>query len=118
MNNDIKGEKLTVSGRVAGMHRTQYIFTEHSVSTSLVWLKCISWVQAEKCITLENLIQEIVIQVMEVLKVWATQRLEKQETSITLSATGSLGDDVTRTQKPGPSSGGGLPGGDWEMAEP
>ena len=56
MNDDIKGEKLTVSGRVAGMHRTQYIFTEHSVSTSLVWLKCISWVQAEKCITLENLI--------------------------------------------------------------
>lgn len=58
---------------------------------------------------------------MEVLKVWKcsnTQRLEKQETSITLSATRSLGDGVTRTQKPGPSSGGGLPGGDWEMAEP
>lgn len=58
------------------------------------------------------------LMVMEMLKVWQP-RDWKSRKPVTLSATESLGGDgVTRTQKPGPFSGRGLPGGDWEMAEP
>lgn len=42
----------------------------------------------------------------------------KSRKPLTPSAKGTLGDGVTRTRKPGPSSGGGLRGRDWEMAEP
>lgn len=77
MDKDINGEN-SLSGTVAGVHRIWYMLTDPILKVNQFgFTEMYQFGPSRKHITLENLTERIFLQVMEMLKVWATQRLQQ-----------------------------------------